>query len=168
MRFTATLLFLALSGFGVYTLMDAPNHYWWLSDNASPAGPGIDRLFRLMLYVVGFFFVLAEGLLIYFAFARRGKRSPGSSYTRGNHRIEMLWTAVPALLLLFIAFSQGSDSSAIELGDGRLEQAPPGECTQAECTQADASEAESSETVTHVATGTPEVADDDLQEPREL
>lgn len=84
----------------------APFYGWWLPENVSSYGGGADNLFYIILAFTGFFFVLTEVVLVY-AMAKFAYR-PGekSEYTHGNHRLEVLWTAVPAAILLFIAFAQ--------------------------------------------------------------
>jgi cytochrome c oxidase subunit 2 len=106
MRLIATVLFLAVLVLGVWTFVDAPAHGWWLPENVSSFGPDIDALFYLILWMVGFFFVVTEGLLAWFIFRYSKKDRSKAVFSHGNHRLEMLWTAVPALLLLVIAFSQ--------------------------------------------------------------
>ena len=106
MRFLLTLLFLALLVLGVWTFLDAHNHGWWLPPNLSTYGHDIDRLFYWILWMVGFFFVLTEGILIWCVFAYSKKRDTKAQYTHGNHRLEMLWTAIPGAMLLFITFTQ--------------------------------------------------------------
>jgi cytochrome c oxidase subunit 2 len=106
MRFIITLLLLALLVLGVWTFVDAPNHGWWLPPNLSTFGHDIDRLFYLILWMVAFFFVLTEGILIWCVFAYSKKRDTKSQYTHGHHKLEMLWTAIPGALLLVITFTQ--------------------------------------------------------------
>ena len=53
MRFILTFLFLAMLVLGVWTFMDAHNHGWWLPPNVSSYGGDIDRLFYLILWMVG-------------------------------------------------------------------------------------------------------------------
>jgi cytochrome c oxidase subunit 2 len=106
MRLLLTLLFLALMVLGVWTFMDAHNHGWWLPPSVSSYGGDIDRLFYLILYMVGFFFVLTEGILIWCVFNYSAKRSTKSDFTHGNHKLEMAWTAIPGALLLVITFTQ--------------------------------------------------------------
>jgi cytochrome c oxidase subunit 2 len=106
MRFLATLLLIALLVLGVWTFMDADKHGWWLPPIASSYGKQVDDLFDLILYMVAFFFVLTEGILIYCVFAYSKKRHDKATFTHGNHKLEMVWTIIPALLLLVIAFSQ--------------------------------------------------------------
>jgi cytochrome c oxidase subunit 2 len=79
---------------------------WWLPENVASFGGDVDYLFYLILVFTSFFFVLAEALLVY-ALWRFGYR-PGhkADYVEGHHRLELAWTIVPALILLFIAFAQ--------------------------------------------------------------
>jgi cytochrome c oxidase subunit 2 len=83
----------------------APFAGWWLPKNVATFGGGIDGLFYVILAVTGFFFVLTEAVLVYamFKFSSHGGRS---SYTHGNHTLEMVWTVVPGVLLLLLAIVQ--------------------------------------------------------------
>jgi cytochrome c oxidase subunit 2 len=84
----------------------APFFDWWLPENVSSFGGGVDNLFYLIFVFVGFFFVLTEMILIYAMWKFAYRPGEKSIYTHGNHRLEMLWTAVPAAILLFIAIAQ--------------------------------------------------------------
>jgi cytochrome c oxidase subunit 2 len=106
MRLITTLLLLALLVLGVWTFADAHNHGWWLPPIVSSYGAEIDGLFYLILWMVTFFFVLTEGILIWCVFAYSKKRATKSTFTHGHHKLEMLWTGIPAVLLLVIAFTQ--------------------------------------------------------------
>jgi cytochrome c oxidase subunit 2 len=79
---------------------------WWLPPNVSSYGGDVDNLFYIILGFTAFFFVLTEGILVYAMY--RYAHRPGTKvlYIHGNHRLELLWTLVPAALLLFIAFAQ--------------------------------------------------------------
>lgn len=83
----------------------APFYGWWLPENVSTFGGGVDNLFYIILGFTTFFFVLTEVVLVY-AMWKFAAGSEKSVYTHGNHRLEVLWTAVPAAILLFIAFAQ--------------------------------------------------------------
>lgn len=86
----------------------APFVGWWLPPNVASFGDGIDWLYYLILGFTAFFFVLTEVILVY-AMIRFG-HIPGrkAQYVEGNTRLEMIWTVIPAALLLFIAFAQVS------------------------------------------------------------
>ncbi len=53
-----------------------------------------------------FFFVLTEVMLVYNMWAFSHEEGRKSEYTHGSHRLEMFWTAIPAVLLIFIAVVQ--------------------------------------------------------------
>jgi cytochrome c oxidase subunit 2 len=92
--------------FGIWIV--APFAGWWLPPNVATYGGEIDGLFYLILGFTGFFFVLTEVILVYAMWKFAHREGQKSDYTHGNHKLEMLWTAVPAGILLFIAFAQVS------------------------------------------------------------
>lgn len=64
----------------------------------------IDHLWNRLLFLGTLVFVLIEGLLIYAVFRyRRRANSPAPKQVHGNATLEILWTAIPALILVFIA-----------------------------------------------------------------
>jgi cytochrome c oxidase subunit 2 len=89
---------------GLFAL--APLFGWWLPRQVASYGGDVDLLFYVILAFTGFFFLLTEGILVYamWRFAHR----PGlrATYVEGNHRLEMAWTLVPAVILVYIAFAQ--------------------------------------------------------------
>ena len=81
----------------------APFYNWWLPDNIATFGGDVDNLFYLIFVFVGFFFVLTEMVLVYAMWQYAARPGEKAVYTHGNHRLEMVWTAIPAAILLFIA-----------------------------------------------------------------
>ena len=64
----------------------------------------IDHLWNRLLFLGTIVFVLIEGLLIYAVFRyRRRENSPVPKQVHGSATLEILWTAIPALILVFIA-----------------------------------------------------------------
>ena len=106
MRLLVTLLLLAVPVLGVWTFVDAANHEWWFPARASTFAEEIDDLFDLIMWMVGITFVLTEFALVWFVWKYAKKRTDKGVFTHGNHTLEMVWTAVPALVLLYIAFAQ--------------------------------------------------------------
>ena len=84
----------------------APFFGWWLPENVSSFGGEVDDLFYVILGFTGFFFVLTEVILVYAMWKFSSREGEKSHYSHGNHRLELIWTAVPAAILLFIAFAQ--------------------------------------------------------------
>ncbi|MDW8265778.1 MAG: cytochrome c oxidase subunit II [Gemmataceae bacterium] len=79
---------------------------WWLPKNVATYGAGIDLLFYVILAVTGFFFVLTEAILVYIMLKFAGSPGRKATYVHGNHRLEVLWTVVPGVLLFLLAISQ--------------------------------------------------------------
>lgn len=80
---------------------------WWLPVPASSYAPRIDQLFHLILFTVTFFYVLTEVLLVFniFRFARPGLKA---QYTHGSHKLELLWSIIPGVILIGLAVIQVS------------------------------------------------------------
>jgi cytochrome c oxidase subunit 2 len=84
----------------------APLAGWWLPRNVSSFGGAVDNLYYLILYTTGFFFILTEGILVYNMYKFSGPEAGRPQYVHGNHLLEMSWTAVPAVVLVLVAFLQ--------------------------------------------------------------
>jgi cytochrome c oxidase subunit 2 len=72
---------------------------------ASLVSGQVDAVFLFILAIAGFFFVLTQGLLIYFALRyRRKKGEPPAEtpYITGNQTLEVIWMVIPSLLLVAI------------------------------------------------------------------
>jgi cytochrome c oxidase subunit II len=108
MRLLTTLLFFLVPVLGVWSFWIAPEHGWWFPPEVSSYGQDIDFLFYVILWMVGITFVATEVLLVWciLRWGRGEKATTKAGFVHGNHTLEMVWTAVPALLLLFVAFSQ--------------------------------------------------------------
>jgi cytochrome c oxidase subunit 2 len=105
-RVLVTLLLLAVPVLGVWTFVKAKDWGLWFPPALSTYGGSIDTLFYVILWMVTVTFILTELLLVWFVFRYSKKDPTRSVYTHGNHTLEMVWTAIPALLLLIVAFSQ--------------------------------------------------------------
>jgi len=106
LRALFTLLFLAVPVLGVWTFVKAEDWGLWFPPIASSYGGSIDFLFFVILWMVTITFIATEVLLVWFIFRYSKKDPTRATYTHGNHTLEMVWTAIPALLLIFVAFSQ--------------------------------------------------------------
>jgi cytochrome c oxidase subunit 2 len=79
---------------------------WWLPRDISTYGGGIDRLFYLILAITGFFFILTEAILVFAMYRYVARPGQKSSYVHGNHKLEMIWTLVPGVILFLLAVTQ--------------------------------------------------------------
>jgi cytochrome c oxidase subunit 2 len=111
----------------------APMVGWWLPIGVSTHSDDVDRLFYIILAITGFFFVLTEAILVVFMYQYAGRPEGGhvlgahpfqekvysttffkrifrpvSALLHNQHRVELAWTVVPAVILLYIAFAQVS------------------------------------------------------------
>ena len=77
---------------------------WWLPEMVSEHGGGIDRLFVIILWVTGISFILVEAALLLFLFRYRRRAGGRAVYTHGNTTLEIIWTIVPALILVVLTF----------------------------------------------------------------
>ena len=77
---------------------------WWLPENVASYGQDVDRLFYLIYYITGFTFLLVAALMIVFLVAYRERPGRRATYTHGNTALEIVWTVVPALILVVLTF----------------------------------------------------------------
>jgi cytochrome c oxidase subunit 2 len=79
---------------------------WWLPPGVSTYSRDIDILYYGILAVTTFFFILTEAILVYnmLRWAADPARKP--QFSHGHHRLEMLWTVVPGVILFLLAVVQ--------------------------------------------------------------
>ena len=87
----------------------APELEWsFPGEAASPLGRRIDHLYHIIAWIVGAVFVGTNVFLVWSLVQGTGRADDEKGrYFHGNHRVEILWTAVPFLILCFIAVYQG-------------------------------------------------------------
>jgi cytochrome c oxidase subunit II len=68
----------------------------------SPNANQIDSLYRIILYIAAFVFVVVEGALAYSVFKFRAKRGARAAQIHGNTRLEISWTVAAALILVVL------------------------------------------------------------------
>jgi cytochrome c oxidase subunit 2 len=76
----------------------------WLPENIATYGQEIDSLFYLIYYITGATFVVVFVALVVFLVMYRERPGQRARYTHGNTAVEMLWTIVPALILVVLTF----------------------------------------------------------------
>ena len=77
---------------------------WFLPEPVSTFGERIDGLYDLILWITGAIFVLTEALLVWFIVKYRHKEGRRAEYSHGSQRLEIVWTVVPFVLVLLIAW----------------------------------------------------------------
>jgi cytochrome c oxidase subunit 2 len=87
---------------------------WNLPKQVSTFGDDVDFLYYVILGFTAFFFVLTEAILVYAMWKYAYNPARKAVYIEGNQKLEILWTIVPAALLLYIAFAQISTWARIK------------------------------------------------------
>ncbi len=97
------LLFLILGLFGVYwthhTLGDKILKF---GTSASDHGIKVDNMIKYTLIATGTVFFLTQILLFWYAFKYQEKEDRKPYYFPHNNKLEMIWTAVPAIVLTIL------------------------------------------------------------------
>lgn len=90
----------------------APDYgFWFPGEAASPLGQRIDDLFYMILIITTITFIGTQAGLAYVLFRGAGDTEPEAAsrkawFSHGSHDLEVIWSIVPAFILLFIAFYQ--------------------------------------------------------------
>ena len=81
----------------------------WLPENISAKGGVIDGLFNFILFLTGVIFI-ATGLVLFWFMWKydASKNAQPVKFTHGSHALEIIWSILPAITLLFIAIYQMS------------------------------------------------------------
>jgi len=77
---------------------------WWLPPMVSTYGGDVDRLFYLIFYITGITWVLVQAVMLVFLVLYRHREGRKAEYSHGNTTLEILWTIVPALILVMLGF----------------------------------------------------------------
>jgi cytochrome c oxidase subunit 2 len=88
---------------------------WWLPENVSTYGRDIDWLFHLIYAITGVTLVLVSVTLVAFLIMYRDRPGRRARYTHGNSTLEIVWTVVPALILVVLTFLSAPAWSKIKM-----------------------------------------------------
>lgn len=85
----------------------------WLPPAVTTSAPAIDQLFYVVLWITGIAFVLVEVTLL--VLLVRYRRRPGvrAGYTHGHALVEVVWTVIPALILVCLTMQSQRVWSAV-------------------------------------------------------
>lgn len=109
-----SILFALAALFAVGAFAYAPLHPdWWLPNPpgepyhvASTFGRDIDSLFLIILWITGIAFIGTQVALVYVAWKFVDGPGRVATYFHGSQRLEVVWTIIPAAILVFIALYQ--------------------------------------------------------------
>lgn len=85
----------------------------WFPANIATFGADVDRLFYLIYYIVGAWFVVLQAALLWFIVRYRRRAHPTATHARGESRGELAWLLVPAALVLALDFSIDAASDTV-------------------------------------------------------
>jgi len=74
----------------------------WLPENVSTFGSTIDSLFYLIYVITGVIFLLVSITMIAFLVLYRRREGVRAGYTHGSQTLEIVWTVVPAIILVVL------------------------------------------------------------------
>ena len=85
----------------------------WLADTpgealhtVSSSGREIDSLFLIILWITGLVFIGTQVALVWVAWRYADRPGRVATYFHGSQRLEVVWTIIPAAILVFIALYQ--------------------------------------------------------------
>ena len=81
---------------------------WSLPPNYSTQGVLIDQLFWIILVITGIAFVLVEAGIVWFMIRYRAKEGRKAYYTHGSKKAEIIWTAIPAIMMAGLGIYSGA------------------------------------------------------------
>jgi len=76
----------------------------WLPEDVSTYGREIDSLFYLIYYITAVAFILVTVLMIVFLIRFREQPGRRAVYSHGNTTLEIIWTVIPAVILIVLSF----------------------------------------------------------------
>lgn len=139
-----SLLFALAAIFSVGAFLYAPfSAEWWLpagpdpampfTHSASSAGKQIDSLFVIIVWITGIIFIGTQVALVWatwkFADEGQGEGARKASYFHGSQRLEVIWTIVPAAILVFIALYQMGTWASVKFRSEQPKVPPTAEIT---------------------------------------
>lgn len=77
----------------------------------------IDRMFWIILAVTGIVFIAVEVTLVVFLIKYRGREGRKAYYIEGNAKAEIIWTTIPAVIVIVLAIMSQSAWSRIKNPD---------------------------------------------------
>lgn len=98
------MVFLVLGGIAA-TWSFIHSTQYFLPEASSPHGRRTDDLFWISMGIVTFSAVLTNILLFYFSFRYQARKGHKAAYYPENHKLELIWTVVPAVVMAIMVFT---------------------------------------------------------------
>ncbi len=79
----------------------------WFPQNINPLASEIDRLHDIILALIAVVFIGTSTALFWFIWKYDAASNPNKAkFVHGNHRLEVWWTVIPAVILIILAVYQ--------------------------------------------------------------
>jgi len=138
-----SILFALAAIFSVGAFLYAPfSPDWWLPNPVndhlhvvSTFGREIDSLFLIILVITGIVFIGTQVVLVWVAYRyvdekdAQGQPVRPAQYFHGSQRLEVIWTIIPAAILVFIALYQMGTWASIKFRSAAPKVPPVAEIT---------------------------------------
>jgi len=86
----------------------------FLPEDVSTFGHEIDSLFHLIYYITAATFIVVTVLMIVFLVMYRDRGGRRATYSHGNTTLEIIWTIIPAAILIVLSFMSVSTWAKIK------------------------------------------------------
>lgn len=73
--------------------------------SASAHGSSLDKIFNVTLFFTGIVFIATQVLLFWYAYKYRKQEGKKALYISHNNKLEVIWTAIPAVVMTFLVVS---------------------------------------------------------------
>ena len=89
-----------------------------LPESASIEGEHDDRLFDITFWLIGIVQFIMQFLIFYFPYKYRGKETQKAKFFADSHKLEMIWTVIPAIVLVgLIGYGLWQWNNIMDLSD---------------------------------------------------
>ena len=80
------------------------NFSWLMPETVSTYGPALDHMYYVILWITGIVFFATEITLLVFMVKYRHKEGRKAEYIHGSNKAEVIWTAIPFVIVMGLAF----------------------------------------------------------------
>jgi cytochrome c oxidase subunit 2 len=132
-----SLLFALAALFAIGTFIYSPfSPNWWLPNSSaepyhvvSTFGRDIDSLYLIILWITGIVFIGTQIALVWETYRYTDRPGRVADYFHGSQRLEVIWTIIPAAILVFIALYQMGTWASIKFRSAAPRVQPLAEVT---------------------------------------
>ncbi len=76
---------------------------WWIPEAVTTGGHETDKLLYVIFWLTLAVFIITQAVYIVFIVKYRYRKGVKAVYSHGNNKLELIWTATPALIFILLA-----------------------------------------------------------------